>query len=221
MSLVRAGWRLDRVRKGTSLLRRKREALVRELFQLARPAVDARTAIADEAARAYRALLSALATHGQTGLRALAWPSRTVRLVMRSGQTSGVGVAEILEHPPLERTLAARGTAPGTTGPSAVEAASRFETLVDLLLEAASREVLIRRLGEALALTSRQVHTLERRVAPDLERQMASLRQALEEREREEHLRLRHLKRRRTEQMPKKGPLDEAKTWQPQAKALA
>ena len=41
--------------------------------------------------------------------------------------------------------------------------------------------------------TSRQVSTLELRVAPALERQIANLRRTLEEREREEHLRLKHL----------------------------
>jgi vacuolar-type H+-ATPase subunit D/Vma8 len=37
------------------------------------------------------------------------------------------------------------------------------------------------------------VHTLERRVAPDLVAQMAGVRRHLEEREREEHLRLKHI----------------------------
>lgn len=186
------------MQKGTALLRRKRESLVGELFRLARPAVDARAAIATAAVHAYPALLSALAVHGQAGLRAFTWPHRTVRVTLRSGRVWGVAVAEILERPPLARTLGARGTAPGTAGPSATEAASRFETLGDLLLDAASREVLIRRLGEALALTSRQVQTLERRVAPGLERQIITVQQALEEREREEHLRLRHVLRSRT-----------------------
>ena len=40
--------RLARVGKGTVLLRRKREALVAELFRLARPAVAARASIGTE-----------------------------------------------------------------------------------------------------------------------------------------------------------------------------
>jgi vacuolar-type H+-ATPase subunit D/Vma8 len=57
--------------------------------------------------------------------------------------------------------------------------------------------MLLRRLGQALAQTSRQVNTLERRLAPGLEGQMGDVRRALEEREREERLRLRHLLGRR------------------------
>lgn len=55
--------------------------------------------------------------------------------------------------------------------------------------------MLIRRLGQALAQTSRQVNTLERRVASVLRRQISVVRRALEEREREERLRLKHLVR--------------------------
>ena len=84
-----------------------------------------------------------------------------------------------------DRGKAARGTAPGSTGPSAAEATARFEALADLLLDAAPREMLLRRLGQALAQTSRQVNTLEQRLAPTIEGQMTSVRRTLEERERE------------------------------------
>jgi vacuolar-type H+-ATPase subunit D/Vma8 len=56
--------------------------------------------------------------------------------------------------------------------------------------------LVLRRLGEALALASRQVNTLEQRLLPQVRSQIAFTRRALEEREREEHLRLRRLLRR-------------------------
>jgi vacuolar-type H+-ATPase subunit D/Vma8 len=146
MGLLRARRRLDRVRKGVDLLHRKREALVRELFHLARPAADARSAIAEGAAHAYEALLEALAVDGGTALRPLGWPARELKVEVRPAQVWGLAVT----------------------------------------------------LGEALSQTSRQVNTLERRVSPGLEHQIATTRRPLDEREREEHLRLRHLLRRRT-----------------------
>jgi vacuolar-type H+-ATPase subunit D/Vma8 len=57
--------------------------------------------------------------------------------------------------------------------------------------------MLIRRLGEALSQTSRQVNTLERRIAPELRSDMVGVRRVLDEREREERLRLKHLLRHR------------------------
>ena len=67
--------------------------------------------------------------------------------------------------------------------------------MVELLLDAASTELLLRRLAEALARTSRQVNTLENRVAPGLSGEIHRVRALLEEREREDHTRLKHLLR--------------------------
>jgi V/A-type H+-transporting ATPase subunit D len=197
MSFLRARRRLERVHKGIDLLHRKREALVREFFQLARPAVDVRNAIAEQANEAYAALLEALAIQGQASLRAAGWPARELDVEIRPGQVWGLSVSDIAERPAIRRSLASRGTAPGLAGPAAGEAATRFELLVDLLLDAAPKELLIRRLGDALALTSRQINTLERAVSPALEEHIATTRRVLDEREREEHLRLRHLLRKR------------------------
>ncbi|HEX6107255.1 MAG TPA: V-type ATP synthase subunit D [Gemmatimonadales bacterium] len=185
--------RLERVDKGTTLLRRKREALVAELFRLARPAATARISIADHAAAAYPMLIDALAKEGSVGLRALGWPARDLRVSIRSGQVWGVAVAEILERPMVRRTPHARGVPPPGTSGAAAEATTAFEELTDLLLEAANREALLRRLGEALNRTSRQVNTLERRLQPTLRGQLTEIHRTLDEREREERLRLARL----------------------------
>ena len=195
MNLIRASRRLEQVSKGVELLRRKREALVSELFRLARPAADARTQIEHATDRAYPALLGALASLGLAGLRALSWPSRDVPLEMEPGSLWGIAISTIVRRPPFTRTLPARGTSPGASGPAAVRAAGEFERLTELLLDAAPREMVIRRLGEALSQTSRQVNTLERRVAPGLRGDIVGVRRSLEEREREDRLRLKHLVR--------------------------
>jgi V/A-type H+-transporting ATPase subunit D len=181
------------VAKGTALLRRKREALVAELFRLARPAATARVSIADRAQTAYPILLGALTEDGYAGLRALGWPSRELSVEIREAQVWGIAVAELLRRPPIRRTLAARGTPPPTASPVTSQTATAFEELTEMLLDAANREALLRRLGEALNRTSRQVNTLERRLGPALEAQRAGIRRTLDEREREEHLRLARL----------------------------
>ena len=191
LALLRARRRLERSERGAALLRRKREQLVTELFRLARPADDARTRIAEAAREAYPALAEALATEGQSGLRAIGWPVRDYRLEVESGSVWGIAVARIVARPPVPRTLAARATAPSEAGAGAVAAAGAFERLTELLLEAAPQETMLRRLGAALAQTSRQVQTLERRIAPPLAREIGRVRQVLEEREREERIRLR------------------------------
>jgi len=196
-NLLRSRRRLERVTKGVSLLRRKREALVAELFRIARPAAALRVSIADRAARAYPALLAALAGEGSAGLRAIGWPVRELKVEIRPAQVWGIPISELLERPPIQRSLAARGTPPGSTGTAPVTTATEFELLIELLLDAANRETLLRRLGEAVSRTSRQVNTLERRIGPDLDHRITLIRRALDEREREEHLRLSRLQRQR------------------------
>jgi V/A-type H+-transporting ATPase subunit D len=197
-NLIRSKRRLGRVERGTDLLRRKRQALVGELFRLARAAVDARAGVEKGAEAFYPALLRALAGPGGDGLEAAGWPPRDIEVEILTARTWGIGIAEIIDRSPILRSLPARGTAPALTGPAAAEAAGRLEVLIELLLDAASREMLIRRLGHALAHTSRQLNTLELRVAPELGEQIARTRRILEEREREEHARVKHLMRDRS-----------------------
>jgi V/A-type H+-transporting ATPase subunit D len=196
-NLLRARRRLERVLRGRDLLRKKREALALELFRLARPAVDARTAIDERVAQAYPRLLEALTDHGHARLTALAWPPRDIGIGIRATRLWGMPVAEITDRPELQRPADARGTSAADAGPAVAQAAAEFERLAELLLDAAPREMLLRRLGSALSRTSRQVHGLEQRVAPDLEHTITRIRRTLEERQRDDHIRLKHILRRK------------------------
>jgi V/A-type H+-transporting ATPase subunit D len=195
--LVKSRRTLARVDRGAALLRRKREALVRVLFPLARPAAEARQAIAAAADAAYDAELAALALHGEGGVAAAGWPPRELALDVTVERVWGVVVPRLRDLPSWDRDLVARATAPAAVGGATFEAANRFERLGAELLDAAQRELEVRALGQALARTSRQLHTLEQRVAPALRSRIAAVTQALDEREREEQSRLRQLRRKR------------------------
>jgi H(+)-transporting ATP synthase subunit D len=195
--LLRSRKLLARVDRGAGLLRRKREALVRQLFPLAGPAAEARRAIAASADAAYRAELAALAIHGEGGVDATAWPPRELAVEVEVERVWGVVVPRLGELPRLDRGLAARATAPTPTGPALFEAANRFERFTAEVLAATARELEVRSLGAALARTSRQLHTLEQRVAPSLRDRVRAVARSLDEREREEQTRLRQLAGRR------------------------
>jgi H(+)-transporting ATP synthase subunit D len=182
--------RVDRVEKGAGLLRRRREALVAELLRLARPAVSARVSITERATRAYPVLLSALAREGADGLNALGWPTRSASVELRTGQVWGVPTAEIVSRPRMLRTYQARAVPPAACSGAAAMAATAFEELAELLLDAANHESLLQRLGDAVARTSRQVNTLERRLGPALRAGLDTVRRTLDERERQEHVRV-------------------------------
>lgn len=193
-NLVRLRRRLEQVEKGAALLRRKRESLVAELFDRARPAIDSRQRIEAQARTAWRALLTAASTHGRDELRAVGWPSRTLRVELTPVEVWGLHAVELARPPQVVRSLSARGNAPEA---APALAATAFEELLELLLEAAPKEFLMRRLGHELSRATRLVNTLEQRVATGLQADLSHVRRTLEEREREEHLRLKRLIARR------------------------
>lgn len=195
--LLRARRLLDRVRQGADLLRKKREALVRTLVPLARPVAEERRVIAETAASAYAAELDAVALHGEGAVAATGWPARSVELDLAVERVWGVVIPTVEVPPAFDRDLAARATAPPATGGALFETANRFEALASRLVGAVAREAHVRALGGALARTSRQLHTLEQRVAPELTERIASVAHALSERDREDQTRLRKLRGRR------------------------
>jgi H(+)-transporting ATP synthase subunit D len=185
------------VRKGRELLNRKREALITELFRSARPALDARSRVEESATEAYRALLEALAIRGESTLRRDAWPDRDIEIEIEQRQVWGISVPSVVSHTPIRRTLTARGAAGSAAGPAAAHAASEFEKLIELVIEALPKEQLVRRLGLALSKATRQVNTLQLRIEPALSSELRAVRRTLEERERDERSRLRHVLRKR------------------------
>lgn len=194
-NLLRLSRRLARVRTAEELLTRKRRALVSELFQTARPALHAREAIAWQAGLAWGALLHARGDRGLRELRSLSLPGREIAVDLRPTETWGLPAAEIVGHDPVRRDPAERGVQVGVAGPAAAAAADAFEQLTALLLDAASREILIRRLAAALTDTSRRLNRLERRVEPRLRKDASRIRDTLDEREREQQHRYRRLAR--------------------------
>jgi V/A-type H+-transporting ATPase subunit D len=199
-NLLRATRRLDQVRRGAALLNRKRQALIADLFARARTAVTSRESIDVHARRAWSLVWLALSSIGSDGLTPLGWPTREIEVELNRVDVWGIRAATLVNRPTLVRSLAARGILPGRGEGSSHEAARAFEALLEQVLDAAPKEHALRRLGQALSQTTRLANTLEQRVAVRLSADVADIQRALSEREREEHLRIKHLIKRRHDQ---------------------
>jgi V/A-type H+-transporting ATPase subunit D len=195
-NLLRGRAQLDRVRKGADAVGRKRQALVAQLFRIARPAIDARTEIGKRMTEAAAALYDAVSATGIDALRTVAMPAANVTVDVEPSQIWGVAVADVTPSTKGRRTFEARGYTPGAAGGEVDRAADAFESMVELLLAAAAGEVRVARLADAVSSTSRQLRLLRERVEPGLVAQIAMVAATLDEREREEHVRLKHLQRR-------------------------
>jgi V/A-type H+-transporting ATPase subunit D len=77
---------------------------------------------------------------------------------------------------------------------SALDAARRHEEAVEVLLAIASRELHLRRLGEEIRDTSRRINALEQLLVPRLSREAARVEAVLDERAREDAVRLKQFR---------------------------
>jgi vacuolar-type H+-ATPase subunit D/Vma8 len=139
----------------------------------------------------------ALSANGSSEVTALGWPARDVDVELHATELWGIRATQLTNRPVLVRSLPARGIYPGRDESAVPDAARQFESLVELLIDAAPREHAMRRLGHALSQTTRLVNTLEQRVAVRLATELAEIRRTLSEREREEHHRIKRLVARR------------------------
>lgn len=183
--------------KGARLLRGKREVLAGEFFRLMREVMAGRARLDDTLREAARALTVARAMDGTEPLESLALAgAREVPVEVTHRRVWGVPVPGV-SAPTLRRSADARGASPVGASLTALEAARRHEDSVDVLLEIASRELHLRRLGEEIQETSRRINALEQLLVPRLSREAKRVSQALEERAREDVVRLKRFGARR------------------------
>ena len=185
-------------RQGADLLRGKREALVREFLSELQRFVDTREALAKELAQAKQSLMRALAVDGTEAVASAGLASRrTIELQTTQRSIWGTKIVEVsTDYVP--RTSAERGFSAAGAGARIDETAERFEAVLELLLRAAPLDRKLARLAEEIRRTSRRVNALEQRMLPSLEEQVRYIRGVLDQREREDVLRLKHLKRMRS-----------------------
>jgi len=197
MGLLEARARLAVASKGARLLRGKREVLAGEFFRLMREVMAGRERLDAALLEAARALAVARAREGRASLESIAAAGqREVPVEVTRRRVWGVPVPR-LDAPRLVRGAAARGAAPTSMSLSAGEAARRHEEALEVLLSIASRELHLRRLGEEIQDTSRRINALEQLLVPRLSQDAARVETALEERAREDAVRLKRFRGRR------------------------
>ncbi len=198
---TRMGFLATRARRriageGVALLRNKREALASEFFRLTRGVIAGRARLDERLREATRMLTLVRALEGDESLASLALAAaREIPVEIEHRKVWGVPTPEI-SAPKLVRSGDARGASPLGWGLGAEEVARRHEEALETLLEISSREVRLKRLGEEIRNTSKRINALEQSVIPRLESEMTRIELGLEERSREDHVRLRRFKSR-------------------------
>ncbi len=197
MGLLEVRGRRDIAGKGARLLRAKREVLAGEIWRMMKDVLEGRARLDASLREAVKALALAKALDGQGALESLAdVASRDVPVQVEVRRVWGVPTPSVTS-PPLQRAPDARGSAVPSWGPAGVEAARRHEEALDVLLRIASREIHLARLGEEIQETSRRINALEQLLLPSLAAEASRIEAALDERDREDAVRLKRLRSKR------------------------
>ncbi len=190
--------RKDLAQVGVDLLQSKREALIRDFFRIVDTIMDSRKAMARDVQKSMAMLGLAESFAGSHELSAAFLSARRqIPISIREINIWGIRIPEI-HFVSLRRTPEARGMLPIDTSPHILEAAEHYEKLLERLLRAASQEIMLKRLGEEIRRVSRRINALEQTIIPSLTSRIRAMQETLQEREREDIFRLKHIKRTRT-----------------------
>lgn len=185
------------VAQGRDLLKDKRTALVREFRDHKTELLSGLDQLRSLATEARKRLDEAVAICGPEPLAAGALAAATgIGVDVESRTVAGVLVFD-LRHDPVRRSARTRGWAPALASVHLDAVALAYEELLENLLDLCAVEITVRRLATEIARATMQVNALENNVLPRLHDEARRIALTLDEREREEHARLRRARTRR------------------------
>ncbi len=185
--------------QGVELLKRKRDALIADFFQMVRQAMDKRKWLEALSREAYLYLSLSEAYSGPDLLKVLGnLGKREIAVEIQTKNIWGVKVPEI-NSPPIKRSIFERGWNPQWQSVYTIRTAHCFENLIENLLDIAGDEIKIRKMGMEIKKVTRRVNALEQVVIPRLRNEISFIKSVLEQREREDIFRLKRLKQKRAE----------------------
>lgn len=195
MNLLQRKNQLRVAQQGVDLLKRKRDALVAEFFQVVRQALAARDRLNAVSEKAYVILSLAKAVEGRQALEAAALADRRPVLVdVEIRNIWGIKVPEVRSQR-VRRSLLERGLSPTAVSVRTLESAEAFDEVLDAILEVARTELRLRKIGEEIKKTTRRVNALEQVVIPRIRAEIRYIHDVLEQRAREDVFRLKRIKK--------------------------
>jgi V/A-type H+/Na+-transporting ATPase subunit D len=177
--------------KGADLLKRKRDALIAEFFDLVKDSLAARRELSKTSQEAYFSLFLAKAWDGPEAVESLSLAANTeLELEIKVENLFGVKVPQV-QPPEFNKELP---FSPITAGARTLDSAAQFRNLTEALIKVAATETRLRRIGEEIKKTNRRVNALEQLVIPGVQLQIKDIRSVLDQRALEEVTVLKRIK---------------------------
>jgi len=195
MELIKKNAQIKLAEQGRDLLREKMDALIQEFFHIMESVSKSRVELESVANAAQRSLLTALAVDDSVTLKSASFATRKGLFIDIKGKNiMGVPVP-VLEKKRVSKSVLERGYSIIGVSGRIDEAAEKFEMELDLIIELAETETSLKRLGGEIQITRRRVNALEQIMIPELKKQKKYIKNAIDEREREDLFRLKKVKK--------------------------
>src|SRR3989339_1736473 len=191
--LLKVKKQIKLAKSGYSLLKKKRDGLILEFFEILKKAKTLREELVSEYQTALEKMNIARTLEGDLKIKSIAMAIKDIPEVsLQTKNIMGVKVPKI-ESKSLQKHFLERGY--GFYNSASIdEAAAAYEKVVEKIILAAEVETSLRKLLNEIEKTKRRVNALEFVVIPNLDKVKSFIQLRLEEMERENIFRMKRIK---------------------------
>ncbi|MBN2458221.1 V-type ATP synthase subunit D [Candidatus Woesearchaeota archaeon] len=183
-------------RNGYNLLKKKRDGLILEFFEILKKAKSLRTEMVDEFSKAQNNLNIARSTESELYLKALALANKEQPSIeLEAKNVMGIKVPKIRAQEGIIKHFHERGYGIITGSAMIDDAAHGFEGVVDKAIRVAEIEISMKNILSEIEKTKRRVNALEFALIPEMEKTKDFIILRLEEMERENIFRMKRIKK--------------------------
>ncbi len=177
------------------ILKARRQALIREFLNTTMPFLRSRREIRKTYGKAIEELKLSIGHEGNDCIGSIvAVSKRDLGIEITEKSIWGLKYRDVVAHETPVRSPEERRYDYISTTPHLDECIHRFESIVGTMLEIATFESKLKRLGDEILRITRRIRVLEERIQPDLRLQIKTISQYIGEREREAYYRLKRFK---------------------------
>ncbi|MCL2712343.1 MAG: V-type ATP synthase subunit D [Methanomassiliicoccaceae archaeon] len=182
-------------KSGYKIMKMKRDGLIIEFFEVLEKAKKMRGSVLSDYDQAMQKISVARAVEGAIAVKSAAYALKAgPEVKLGSKSIMGMMVPKV-ECETIRAPMTERGYGVISTSAYIEEAAQSFEKLLETLVKAAEVEITMKKLLDEIEKTKRRVNALEFKVIPELQEAEAFVEFRLQEMERENTIRLKHLKK--------------------------
>ncbi len=187
--------RIKLTQSGYKIMKMKRDGLIIEFFEVLEKARKMREGVSADYESAMEKITIARAVEGEIAVKSAAYALKAdPQVKLGSKSIMGMMVPKV-EADSIHTDILNKGYGVLDTSAYVEEAAASFEKLLETLIRAAEVETTMKKLLDEIEKTKRRVNALEFKIIPDLKESERFVKFRLEEMERENTTRLKHIKK--------------------------